>query len=84
MILNTFGKIYYLPFNNAIPLYMSPPKQRGNYMAWFWMTWSLASIIGSIGGFKFIEYFGFTAFWITMITFVAISLTLTLRQQARV
>jgi MFS family permease len=64
MILFTIGGILYLPFNNAIPVKMSPVDRRGEYMAWYWMIWSVTNIAGPVIGFSFAEQFGFSAFWI--------------------
>ena len=64
MLLFTFGDIFYLPFNNAIPVKMGPSDKQGEYMAWYWMIWSLTNIAGPVIGFSFADKFGFSSFWI--------------------
>jgi MFS family permease len=60
----TFGEIFYLPLNSSTAINMSPVTKRGDYMAWYWMTWSLSSIAGPVIGLTFAGAFGFSAFWI--------------------
>ena len=74
--LTTFGKILFLPFNNAIPLHVSPIAKRGEYMAWYWMTWSLGMIISPLAGFSFAEEFGFDTFWGALIGLVGIGFSI--------
>ncbi len=74
MFFFTLGEIFYLPFNNSIPLNMSPLSKRGEYMSWYWMTWSLTNITGPIFGLAFIDTFGFPAFWTMLSILVGISL----------
>lgn len=67
MILWTAGEILYLPFNNAMPLNMSAPQQRGNYMSWYFMTWSVTNITGPLVGFAIIHALGFKFFWLVLL-----------------
>ena len=60
----TMGKMLFMPFNNAMPLNMSPPSRRGEYMAWYWMAWSLTLIIGPSLGLSMAELIGFDGFWL--------------------
>jgi MFS family permease len=78
-VLVTAGEMTYLTFNNAIPLRMAPLSQRGAYISWYWMTWSLASIAGPYWGMGFIEQFGFQYFWPFIIGLLAISLVISWR-----
>jgi MFS family permease len=60
----TMGEILFLPFNTSVALNMSPEGRRGDYMAWYWMAWSLAGILAPSVGLGFAERFGFEAFWL--------------------
>ncbi len=73
-LLFTFGEIFYLPFNNSIALNMSPPNRRGDYMAWYWMTWSLTKVVAPTLGLSFIAIFGYDAFWIVVTLITGVSL----------
>ncbi|MEL6594276.1 MAG: MFS transporter, partial [Bacteroidota bacterium] len=76
----TFGEIFYLPFNNAIPFNASNESNRGAYMSWYWMTWSLTSILGPFVGLQFSGAFGFRAFWVLLFVIAGFSLLLSLRR----
>ncbi len=73
MLLFTMSSIFYFPFNNAIPVHMSPGSRRGEYMAWYWMTWSLTNIAGPVVGLTLVEMFGFSFFWVFISIFVGLS-----------
>ena len=70
----TLGEICVLPFNTSIPLHMSHPSRRGAYLSWYWMTWSLANILGPVAGLAFADEFGFSAFWIVLSLLMGLSL----------
>jgi predicted MFS family arabinose efflux permease len=72
-VLFTFGEILFLPFNNSIPINISPDNRRGEYMSWYWMAWSLTNILGPTLGLSFIDEFGYPAFWIFMMGLMGIS-----------
>ncbi|MEL7339606.1 MAG: hypothetical protein AAGM67_03900, partial [Bacteroidota bacterium] len=76
----TFGEIFYLPFNNAIPFNVSNEQNRGAYMSWYWMTWSLTSILGPFIGLRFSGAFGFRAFWVFLFVIAGLSLALSMRR----
>ncbi|MEM6348305.1 MAG: MFS transporter [Bacteroidota bacterium] len=78
ILLFTFGEIFFLPFNNAIPFNVSNEDNRGSYMSWYWMTWSLTAILGPFIGLNFSGKFGFTAFWILAIIMTGISIAMNL------
>lgn len=78
MFLWTLGEILLLPFNNAIPLNMSQEHNRGNYLAWYFMTWSLANVTAPTVGFSFIESYGYSYFWIFLSLLIGISLVMNL------
>lgn len=69
----TFGEIFFFPFNNSLPINMSPESRRGEYMSWYWMSWSACSIIGPAVGLSFIDEFGYDAFWIFIILLMSLS-----------
>ncbi|MEL6251528.1 MAG: MFS transporter [Bacteroidota bacterium] len=69
----TFGEIFFFPFNNSLPINMSPESRRGEYMSWYWMSWSACSIIGPSIGLSFIDEFGYDAFWIFIISLMLLS-----------
>lgn len=77
----TMGEILYLPFNSALSLNYSPEDQRGNYQAWYWMTWSLASISAPLIGLPFAERFGFDTFWFLVAGVVALCVVINLVQR---
>lgn len=72
-LLFTFGEIFFFPFNNSLPINMSPESRRGEYMSWYWMSWSSCSIIGPSLGLSFIDEFGYDAFWIFIILLMVFS-----------
>ncbi len=76
MFIFTMGEILVLPFNGAIPLHMSPANRRGEYNAWYWMTWSVVVIIGPAVGLKVAGVLGFQALWIGMIGLMGVSVGL--------
>ena len=76
MLLFTAGDIFYLPFNNAIPVKMSTENRRGEYMSWYWMVWSLTNILGPVLGFTIAGSFGFDSFWLLIMSLVALSFLL--------
>lgn len=69
----TLGEILFLPFNNSTSLNMSPPARRGEYMAWYWMAWSLTHISGPSVGLAFIARFGYETFWVALACLVGVS-----------
>ena len=73
MFIWTLGEIFFIPLNNAIALNMSPATRRGEYSAWYWMTWSLASIIAPVFGLGFADEFGFANFWILLAALAGLS-----------
>ena len=66
VILWTSGEILFLPLNNAKALSLSPAEERGSFMAWYWMMWSLANIAAPILGLYIAEQFGFHTLWVAI------------------
>jgi len=80
----TLGEILVLPFNSSIPLNMSPAGKRGEYMAWYWMAWSLTHVAGPTIGLAFADAFGFSAFWLALCGLVGLSWWLHWRLASRI
>lgn len=74
----TFGEILFLPFNNAFPFKASDDDNRGAYMSWYWMTWSMTNILGPFIGLNFSGKFGFEAFWVLAIGLTGLSIMMNL------
>jgi len=79
VILWTIGEILVLPFNNAYPLNISHAQNRGNYLALYFMTWSLTNITGPTVGLAFADEFGFSAFWILLTCLIMTSLLINMK-----
>lgn len=72
----TMGEILHLPFNTAVPINFSPPGRRGDYMAWYFMAWSLSNIIAPVAALAVAEEFGFATLWIALTVLTTIALFL--------
>lgn len=59
----TFGEILAMPFMNSYWISRTQPSNRGQYAALYTMAWSVAQIIGPVGGAQVAEHFGFTTLW---------------------
>lgn len=75
----TMGEILVLPFNNTIPINMSPPGKQGQYFSWYFMTWSFANVLAPIVGFAIADSLGFSSLWIGLALMMAISWVITSR-----
>ena len=84
IVLFTIGEILYFPFNNSIPLNMSPPSRIGEYMSWYWMAWSLTRIVGPPIGFSIADEMGFNFLWISMVILVLVSFAINYIAASRV
>ncbi|SDM61371.1 Predicted arabinose efflux permease, MFS family [Catalinimonas alkaloidigena] len=74
----TLGEILYLPFNNALPLTLSPKTRRGDYMAWYYMAWSVANIATPLVGLTLADALGFSFLWMILALAIGISFVLLL------
>lgn len=83
MFIWTLGEIFFIPLNNATALNMSPDSKRGEYSAWYWMTWSLANIVGPTMGLAIADEFGFNNFWLFLSGLAVVSLLLYRRVLAK-
>lgn len=75
----TMGEILVLPFNNTIPINMSPPGKQGQYFSWYFMSWSFANVLAPIVGFAIADSLGFSSLWIGLALMMAISWFITSR-----
>ncbi len=73
MLLLTCGEILFMPLNSSVALNMSPVNKRGDYMAWYSMTWSLTHIAGPAIGLGFAAKFGYSSLWIFIISLIVVS-----------
>ncbi|MEZ4684853.1 MAG: MFS transporter [Bacteroidia bacterium] len=64
ILLMTIGEILNLPFSSTFALKLAPEHMRGEYSAWYGMTWSLTNVAGPALGLAFVGQFGWPAFWI--------------------
>jgi len=71
MLFFTFGEILYLPLNNSFSLLLSSDDRRGEYMSWYWMSWSIANILGPSMGFLLIAQLGYAFFWAFLLLLLA-------------
>ena len=72
----TCGEMIFMPLNNAIPINISTKKNRGAYMSYFWMIWSLVHITAPIISLSFMEKFGYAAFWFLLFGMTVVSMIL--------
>ncbi len=78
MLLMTFGELLFLPLNSSIALNKSPLPRRGDYIAMYWMSWSLTNILGPSLGFIVIDKFGFSFLWILCSILIVVSFVINL------
>jgi predicted MFS family arabinose efflux permease len=72
----TVGEILNLPFSSSFALNLAPDTKRGEYSAWYGMTWSLTNVAGPAIGLSFADEFGWSAFWILIAVMAAGSMLL--------
>lgn len=66
MTLLTFGEIFNFPFANSFALTRASRKTKGQYMAFFTMSFALANIIAPSFGFYIAGEYGFRVLWFTI------------------
>ncbi|MFN7119777.1 MAG: MDR family MFS transporter [Saprospiraceae bacterium] len=59
----TFGEIFMMPFSNVFALERSSPSTRGQYMAVYSSTWSVAHILAPVIGLQIANAWGFSTLW---------------------
>ncbi len=69
----TFGEMYKIPFANAFALNRSNAENRGTYMSFYVMTFSLSNVIAPIFGFQIAEKYGYDMLWSILGVFCLIS-----------
>ncbi|MBK7871758.1 MAG: MFS transporter [Saprospiraceae bacterium] len=62
-IVITFGEILMMPFSNVFAIERSSPTTRGQYMALYSSSWSVAHIIAPVLGMQIAAHLGWTALW---------------------
>ncbi len=62
-IVMTFGEIMIMPFSNVFALERSTPSNRGQYMALYSSSWSIAHILAPVLGMQVAAYWGWMALW---------------------
>lgn len=59
----TFGEIFTMPFSNVFALERSSAANRGQYMALYSSTWSIAHILAPVIGLQIANAWGFSTLW---------------------
>lgn len=67
MIVITFGEIFMMPFSNVFALERAPAATRGQYMAVYSSTWSVAQILAPVLGMQIANAWGFSTLWYVLI-----------------
>ncbi len=62
-IVITFGEILMMPFSNVFAIERSKPANRGQYMALYSSSWSVAHIIAPVVGMQIAEHWGWETLW---------------------
>ncbi|BDD07325.1 MDR family MFS transporter [Aureibacter tunicatorum] len=78
MTLLTFGEMLAFPSTNKLALDMADKNHKGQYMALYSMSFSLAHIISGKMGSYIVEMFGFTTNWNLMVLILTIAILLSL------
>ena len=63
VILVTFGEIWAMPFMNNYYNSRATIYNRGQYAGYYTMAWSLAMVVGPIGGTWIAGHWGFNSLW---------------------
>jgi predicted MFS family arabinose efflux permease len=63
MILTTLGEICSMPFMNSFWTARTSATNRGQYAGLYTIAWSVAQVIGPIGGSQVAEHAGFSVLW---------------------
>ena len=59
----TVGEMFKIPFANAFALNRSTPQNRGTYMGFYVMTFSVSFVIAPVLGLQTVEHFGYDVLW---------------------
>jgi len=79
IVIWTFGEMIFFPSSGEYVAKIAPPKQRGEYMGYFQMSFSFAFMVGPWLGTFALEHFGPFNLWIGCLVFGLISAVLMLR-----
>ena len=63
VLLFTFGEMYKIPFANAFALNRSNAKNRGTYMSFYVMTFSVSNVIAPVFGLQIADKYGYDLLW---------------------
>ncbi len=66
IIILTLGEIFYMPFASAWVATRSTDANRGQYMALYSISWSIASVVAPAAGFQMIESLNFNGLWVVL------------------
>ncbi len=62
----TFGEMFAIPFINTFVIKRSNEFNRGQYAAGYTVSWSVAQVLGPIGGFYIAKLFGYNPLFISI------------------
>lgn len=63
IVVFTIGEMFVLPFINTIVISRSNAHNRGLYAAGYTLSWSVAQVVGPLGGFYIANQFGYNSLW---------------------
>jgi len=63
MFLTTMGEITSMPFMNSFWIARTSPTNRGQYAGLYTVAWSVAQVIGPVGGAQIAEHVSFSMLW---------------------
>lgn len=69
MIIITFGEIFMMPFSNVFAIERSSPATRGQYMAVYSSSWSVAHTFAPMLGLLIANAWGFSTLWYVLFGF---------------
>lgn len=72
-IVITFGEIMIMPFSNVFAIERSKPSNRGQYMALYSSSWSVAHIIAPVLGMQVAAHWGWMTLWYMMAGFCIVA-----------
>jgi predicted MFS family arabinose efflux permease len=73
IVILTLGEMLCFPFSNTYALQQTKTHNKGKYMAFYAMSFSLAHVIAPMLGFQIAEHFGYTVLWWVLLLLAAIS-----------
>jgi len=63
MVFISVGEIYMFPFTNSFAFSRTNDRNRGSYMGYYSMAFSVSLIIAPMVGFQIVEVFGYDILW---------------------